>query len=113
MHAPLRIVPTSGSSGWRSLLRFSEESLRLASLKKAEDSEAIILRLYEPHGGRGKTTLETALPLQEAAIVNILEDEIQELTVEDERRITFEFRPFQVISLKLIFKPRMRANGRE
>jgi alpha-mannosidase len=113
MHAPLRIVPTSGSSGWRSLVRFSEESLRLASLKKAEDSEAIILRLYEPHGGRGKTTLETAVPLQKAAIVNILEDETQELTVENERRVTFEFRPFQVISLKLIFEPRVHANWRE
>jgi alpha-mannosidase len=103
MHSPLRIVPASGS-GWPSLFRFTEESPRLAALKKAEESEAIILRLYEPHGGRGKTTIETALPLQKAAIVNILEDETQELTIDDERRITFEFKPFQVISLKLVFK---------
>jgi alpha-mannosidase len=103
MHSPLRIVPTSGS-GWPSLFRFTEESLKLAALKKAEDSEAIILRLYEPHGGRGKTTIETALPLRKATIVNILEDETQELTIDDERRITFEFKPFQVISLKLSFK---------
>ncbi|MBV8097581.1 MAG: hypothetical protein JOZ31_00340, partial [Verrucomicrobia bacterium] len=77
------------------------------------DSEAIILRLYEPHGGRGKTTIETAIPLQKAAIVNILEDETEELTLEGERRITFEFKPFQVISLKLTFEPRMDAKGRE
>ena len=103
MHSPLRITATSGSS-WPSLFRFTDESLRLASLKKAEDSEAIILRLYEPHGGRGKTTVETAIQLQKAAIVNILEDEIQELTIADGRQITFEFKPFQVISLKLIFR---------
>jgi alpha-mannosidase len=103
MHSPLRITPTSGSS-WPSLFRFTDESLRLASLKKAEDSEAIILRLYEPHGGRGKTTIETAIPLQKAVIVNILEDKIQELTIDDERRITFEFKPFQVISLKLTLR---------
>ena len=100
MHTPLKVVPTSGSS-WPTLFRLSDESLRLASLKKAEDSEAIILRLYEPHGGRGKTTIETAIPLQKAVIVNILEDEMHELTIEGERRITFEFKPFQVISLKL------------
>ena len=102
MHSPLKIIPTSGS-GWPSLFRFPEQSLRLASLKKAEDSEAIILRLYEPHGGRGTTTLETALPLQTAALVNILEDKTRELSIEDERRITFSFKPFQVISLKLGF----------
>jgi len=100
MHTPLKVVPTSGSS-WPTLFRLSDESLRLASLKKAEDSEAIILRLYEPHGGRGKTTIETAIRLQKAVIVNILEDEMHELTIEGERRITFEFKPFQVISLKL------------
>ncbi|HTD16918.1 MAG TPA: glycoside hydrolase family 38 C-terminal domain-containing protein, partial [Chthoniobacterales bacterium] len=103
MHSPLRIIPTSGS-GRPSLFRFNAESLRLASLKKAEDSDAIILRLYEAHGSRGKTTVETALLLQKAAIVNIMEDETQELTIEDGRRMTFEFKPFQVVSLKLIFK---------
>jgi alpha-mannosidase len=86
------------------LFRFTEESLKLAALKKAEDSDAIVLRLYEPHGARGKTTIETALPLQKAALANILEDETQELSIEEEQRITFEFKPFQVISLKLIFK---------
>jgi alpha-mannosidase len=109
MHSPLRIAPGAGSS-WPSLLRIADESLRLTSLKKAEDSEAIILRLYEPHGARGGTTIETARPLQRAVIVNILEDETQELTIEDQRRITFEFKPFQVISLKLTLQPRMHAN---
>jgi len=104
MHSPLRIISNAKAQGWPSLFRFTEESLKLAALKKAEDSDAIILRLYEPHGARGKTTIETALPLQKAAIVNILEDETQELSIEDERRITLEFKPFQVISLKLIFK---------
>jgi alpha-mannosidase len=104
IHSPLRIISNAKAEGWPSLFRFTEESLRLAALKKAENSDAIILRLYEPHGARGKTTIETALPLQKAAIVNILEDETQELSIEDERRITLEFNPFQVISLKLIFE---------
>jgi alpha-mannosidase len=104
MHSPLRIISNAKAEGRPSLFRFTEESLKLAALKKAEDSDAIILRLYEPHGARGKTTIETALPLQKAAFVNILEDETQELSIEDERRITLEFKPFQVVSLKLIFK---------
>jgi alpha-mannosidase len=108
MQWPLRLTSSSGSS-WPPLFRFSDESLRLASLKKAEDSETIILRLYEPHGGRGQTTLETAIPLQKATIVNILEDETHELVLEGERRFKFEFKPFQVISLKLTFKAGARS----
>ncbi len=63
----------------------------------------MILRLYEPYGNRGQTTLETALPLKKAAIVNILEEQANEPIVEDEQRITLSFTPFQVISLKLTF----------
>jgi alpha-mannosidase len=103
MHFPLRVIQGSRPSGRPPLVRFTEESLRLACLKKAEDSDTIILRLYEPHGGRGSTTLETALPLQKAFLADILEEENQELTIDDERRITITFKPFQVITLKLIF----------
>ena len=86
-----------------SLFRFKENLLNFACLKKAEDSDDVILRLYEPYGNRGQTTLETALPLKKAAIVNILEEQANELIVEDKRRITVSFTPFQVISLKLSF----------
>jgi alpha-mannosidase len=104
MHSPLRVIQGSTQSVRPSLVQFTEKSLRLACLKKAEYSDTIILRLYEPNGGRGHTTLETALPLQKASLVNILEEEDQELTIEDDRRITIPFKPFQVISLKLTLK---------
>jgi alpha-mannosidase len=75
----------------------------LAALKKAEDSDDIILRLYEPHGSRAHTTIETARLLRNASLVNILEKSDELLAVEDERRIKLSFRPFQMISLKLEF----------
>ena len=36
--------------------------LALGSLKRAEDGEGLILRLYEPHGNRGRATLRFPLP---------------------------------------------------
>ena len=57
--------------------------MELAALKKAEDSNEIILRLYEPHGNRAKTTIETALDLRNASLVNILERSDQPLAIED------------------------------
>ena len=103
MQWPLRVTGVHGSAVRPSLFRFKENPLKFACLKKAEDSDDVILRLYEPYGNRGQTTLETALPLKKAAIVNILEEQANELIVEDERRITVSFTPFQVISLKLTF----------
>jgi alpha-mannosidase len=104
MHAPLRVILGSRPGVQPAVVRLVEESLRLACLKKTEDSDSIILRLYEPHGARGRAALETALPLQKASLVNILEEEDQALMIEDERRITIPFKPFQVITLKLTLK---------
>jgi alpha-mannosidase len=103
MHRPLRVSAAGGTAAQPSLFRFGGNLLKFACLKKAEDSDDVILRIYEPYGDRGQTTLEAALPLKRAAIINILEDELDELVVEAERRITISFTPFQVISLKLTF----------
>jgi alpha-mannosidase len=103
LHYPLRVTAASDAAKRSSFLRVDDQSLRLACLKKAEDSEDVVLRLYEAYGNRGRTVIETALPLRKATIVNILEEPIDELAINDERRITLSFTPFQVISLKLGF----------
>ena len=56
-----------------SLFRLYGDPVELAALKKAEDSNAIILRLYEPHGNRADTTIEAAIGLQNASLIDILE----------------------------------------
>jgi alpha-mannosidase len=104
LHYPLRVTSTSETVIRPSFLRFEDRSLlRLACLKKAEDSDDVILRLYEPHGNRGQTIIETALPVRKATIVNILEEPVDEVRVEDDRRITVTFTPFQVITFRLTF----------
>jgi alpha-mannosidase len=101
LHRPLRV--TAAGEKWASLFRLEGTLLKFACLKKSEDSDDVILRVYEPYGNRGQTTFETALPLRGAAIVNILEEPLNKLAVEEERQITISFTPFQVISLRLSF----------
>jgi alpha-mannosidase len=105
LHYPLRVTAASDAATRSSFLRVDDQSLRLACLKKAEDSEDVILRLYEAYGNRGQTIIETALPLRKATLVNILEEPVDELMINDEHRITVSFTPFQVISLQLAFSP--------
>ena len=103
LHSPLRFASLRDPAIQPSLLRLHGDPIELAALKKAEDSNDIILRLYEPHGNRANTTVETAIALQSASVVTILEKTAHPLTVEKEHRIKLSFRPFQTISVRLEF----------
>jgi alpha-mannosidase len=103
LHSPLRFAAVRDAKVQPSLFRLHGDQVELAALKKAEDSNAILLRLYEPHGNRAKTTIEAALDLRNASLANILERSDQPLPIEDHRRIHLSFSPFQMFSLKLEF----------
>jgi len=78
--------------------------LELACLKKAEDSDDVILRLYEPHGNRGTAELSvTGRRLEAAFLTNILEENETPIPAEDGSNLRIEFGPFQVITVKLRF----------
>ena len=98
LHSPLRFTKVREARIQPSLFRLHGDPVELAALKKAEDSNNVVLRLYEPHGNRANTTIETARDLRNASLVNILESSDELLAVEDEHRIKLSFRPFQMIS---------------
>src|SRR6516162_5237583 len=103
LHSPLRYSAGGPSAPHASLFRLRGDLLELSCLKRAEDSDDVLVRLYEPNGDRGQSILESALRLERASIVNILEEQLEELQIEDGRHLTVLFTPFQVISLKLTF----------
>jgi alpha-mannosidase len=103
LHSSLRFTKLDNATTQPCLLRLHGDPVELSALKKAEDSNDIILRLYEPHGSRANATIETAERLRNASLANILENSDELLAVEEEHRIKLSFRPFQVISLKLEF----------
>jgi alpha-mannosidase len=103
LHSPLRFAVGRDATVQSSWLRLHGDPIELAALKKAEDSDDILLRLYEPHGSRANVTIEMACSLRNAALVNILESGDEPLAIEDDRRIKLAFRPFQMLSLKLGF----------
>ena len=70
----------------------------LDTVKRAEDSDALLLRLYEAHGARGKARLRVGWPVAEAVSCNLLEDAGQTLPV-DGGVIDVGYRPHQIISL--------------
>jgi alpha-mannosidase len=73
-----------------------EGGLVLDTVKRAEDSDALVLRLYEPHGGRGEARVRLAAPITRAVLANLLEDEGSELPLRD-GAIVVRFRPWQIV----------------
>jgi alpha-mannosidase len=85
---------------WGSLpagsLASASGGLVLDTVKRAEDSDALVLRLYEPHGARG--TARIRVPARRAWRANLLEDRGEELAVED-GEIVVAFRPWEIVTV--------------
>ena len=79
-NAPLRWT-TVGAGRARSR-SVDDANLVLDTIKRAEDSDALVLRLYEAHGGRGVARVRLATPFASARRANPLEDDGDALEVE-------------------------------
>ena len=70
-------------------------------VKKAEDSSAVIVRLFEAYGGRSAVTLHTVLPVKKVQHSNFLEDDTQEYLSIINGGIDLTLNAFEVVTLKL------------
>lgn len=77
-----------------------DSNLVLDTIKKAEDSDDLILRLYECHGSRGKATLTLNFPFKSVNLSNILEDN-GDLLHHSKSVVEIPYTPFQIITLKI------------
>jgi alpha-mannosidase len=90
------VVPARGSGS----LASAGGGLVLDTIKRAEDSDALVLRLYEPHGGRGTARVRLAQPVTEVRRANLLEEPGERLDVRD-GAVEIPYRPFEVITIVL------------
>jgi len=78
-----------------SLVSVDTPQVRVEAIKRAEDSESVIVRLYEAWGRPCRARIATSLPFRHAFLCDLLERERTETALE------LEFGPFQVVTLKL------------
>ncbi len=102
-NVPLLTAKSCGSDLQQSFFTLDHPALIIDTIKKAEESDALILRLYEARGTRGQARLTSPLAVRTAALVNLLEDELAPLLWQD--GLEFDFRPFEIISLRLSLQP--------
>jgi alpha-mannosidase len=84
----------------RSFARVDDRNLVLDTVKKAEDSDALVLRFYEAHGARGTAKVHLDLPFTQACYCNILEDSAQPVVVNG-GVLEIPYTPFKIITVKV------------
>jgi len=82
------------------LAAVDDPNLVLDTVKRAEDSDALVLRLYEAHGARGTARVRLGVPFTSARRANVLEDDGEPLEVEGSE-IAIAYRPHELLTVKV------------
>jgi alpha-mannosidase len=83
-----------------SLAAVDDTNLLLDTIKRAEDSDDLVLRLYEAHGGRGVARLQLGIPFESARRANALEEDGEPIEVEN-GELVVPYRPHEVLTVKI------------
>jgi alpha-mannosidase len=81
-------------------MEVDQPSVIIDTVKKAEDGDEIIVRMFEAHGGRCPVRFTSWLPVRKAAFCNLLEKEDQAIEWIN-GGVDFTIKPFEIITLKL------------
>jgi alpha-mannosidase len=101
-NVPMQVFPTQAEAQRRSFFHTSSPALVIDTVKKAEDSNHLIVRLYEARGTHGSARLHTSLPVRSAVPCNLLEDAVEGSQVSwPDAGLEIPYRPFELITLKL------------
>jgi len=85
-----------------SFIEISPNNLILSALKKAEDSDEVILRFFETKGEATEARVDVFREIKRLTLVDLLEREERELPF---TRFGFvlDVKPFEIVTLKLKF----------
>ena len=84
----------------QSFIQLKPENLILSVVKKAEDSDSKIIRVYEIHGKPANAKLTFNSPVKSAWETNLLEERSSPLQV-NKNQISFMVKPFEIFTLEV------------
>jgi alpha-mannosidase len=99
-NVPLLLSATNAQAAEVSFFQIDQPGVVIDTVKKAEGSEAIIVRLYEAFGCQQSAVLSSSLPFVSAARCNLLEEQDEPVQWQD-GALAFSLTPFQIVTFKL------------
>jgi alpha-mannosidase len=95
-------APFVWAPAWfESLLAVDTPDLVLDTVKLAEREDALVLRLYEAHGARGRARIALGVHVGSVVRANLLEDPTGDDLMGGEASVELDYRPFEIITLLL------------
>jgi alpha-mannosidase len=105
LNIPLRTVVTDSHGGSlparSSAFAVDAANVVIDTVKKAQDDDSIILRLYESQNRRGKVSISTEILIKEAWECDLMENNLRKLDV-SEGVISLEMGPFEIKTVRII-----------
>lgn len=103
LNQPLSSLPVKKQVGTLpetfSLVSCDKENVIVETVKKAENNNAMIVRMYEAFDSRGEVTVTVADGFKKAYLCNLMEENIEKLDFED-NKVKIPFKNFEIITLK-------------
>ncbi len=85
----------------KSYFNVDKNNIFIDAVKQSEDTEGKVVRMYEAYGMPTKTVLSFADDVKKLKLINLIECDIKELEIID-NQVELFFKPFEIISIKLI-----------
>lgn len=98
------LTPAAAASktfGRFSFASVDRANVTLETVKKAENSDALILRLFEHANIRAEATISFGLPVKSVRLVNLMEEEASEPLEIRDNKVTLSLRPFEIATLAI------------
>jgi alpha-mannosidase len=85
----------------KSMFKVDKESVVIETVKKAQDGDGFIIRMYESLGSRGTVNLTTSFSITSCLETDLIEENKKPLAVNN-NQIGFNIKPFQILTLRII-----------
>jgi len=106
LNVPLRVVagkPDSDAIA-HGFAQIDAENIIIETVKKAEEGDDIILRLYEANGASTKSTLTLSIKPEIIWKTDLLERPEEQLLIGTQNTLALTFQPFEILTLRLHLK---------
>ncbi len=101
LNRPVRVIPGTGErTADFSLVRAEEKNVIVETLKQAEDGDGSIVRLYESADRKTEAHLRFGIPVKEAVLTDLMENDLKPLPCED-GKVTVPLGNFEIATIRV------------
>lgn len=105
LNMPLRASEVSANNGIicdnMTLLECENENVVIETIKKAEDDNSVVARMYDAYNQKSKATIKVNFPYKEVWVCDMLENNLEKVE-SDGKQIKIPVNNFEIITLKFI-----------